>query len=194
MKRRIIGLAGFRQVGKSSIARHLRDHHGFRIVHPFEIWKDGIKAMLISIGINQEEAEDMVHGKAKDTPHIALPGDHDARYLMESLGRFAGVELGPDWTLGLALRRMDHFYPNTDLVIESIVYEVDPVRRYGGHIVMVERPNSEYRGLKTDEATKNIRPDSWFVNDSDNIDELMTTFDTHMFNEQLMPERMNYEY
>lgn len=180
MARKIIGLAGFRRVGKSLIAEHLCENHGFKSVHPFEVWKEGIKAIYTSIGIDPDTAERMVRGDLKDQPHEALPNGADSRYLMEHLGKFTGTGLGPEWTLGLALQQITVKYPDADLVIESIVYEVDVVRSFGGHVVMIERPGTEGCGLETDQATKLITPDSRFINDGDDPELLKIEFDMHL--------------
>jgi len=186
MSRKIIGLAGYRQVGKTLITKHLCEKHGFKSVHPFEVWKEGLKAMYISIGVDPETAEAMVRGNLKDTPQPELPSGYDSRYLMERLGKFSGTDLGPEWTLGLALRQMDILYPDADLVIESIVYEVDVVRQFGGHIVMIERPGTEGKGLETDKATRLIEPDSRFLNDGHEPEVLKVEFDAHLAHEGLL--------
>ncbi len=186
MSRKIIGLAGFRQVGKSTITKHLCENHGFKSVHPFGVWKIGIMAMYKAIGIDDETALRMVDGNLKDTPHPSLPDGHDSRYLMERIGKYSGTELGPQWTLGLALKQMDLLYPTTDLIIESIVYEVDVVREFGGHIVMIDRPGTEGKGLDTDAATKLIMPDSRFLNDGDDEELLKIEFEGHLLREGLI--------
>jgi hypothetical protein len=193
MSRTIIGLAGFRQVGKTHITKHLCENHGFKSVHPFEVWKDGIKAMYMSIGIDEQTAEDMVRGDLKDTPHDALPDGADSRFLMERLGKYSGTQLGRQWTLGLALRKMDLEYPNANLIIESIVYEVDVVREFGGHVVMIDRPGTEGKGLDTDKATKLIEPDSRFLNDGSDLDVLMIEFEAHLNQEGLLRRSADLE-
>jgi hypothetical protein len=187
MSRTIIGLAGMRQVGKTHITKHLCEKHGFKSVHPFDVWKDGIKAMFTSIGIDEAMAEDMVRGELKDTVHGSLPDEQDARYLMERLGKYAGKELGPQWTLGLSLQKMDQQFPDANLIIESIVYEVDVIRKFGGHIIMVERPGVVSRGLETDKETLLINPDSTFLNDTSELDLMKIEIDAHLQREGLLP-------
>ena len=180
MSRKIIALAGYRSTGKSKISDFLCEKRGFKSVHPFGVWKIGLKAMYEAIGIPPGEAEEMVYGSLKDTPHKELPNGHDSRFLMEKLGNFTGTELGPDWTLRLALKEMDRLYPEDDLVIESIVYEADIIRDFGGHIVMVERPGTGDFTLETDRATQFIAPDSRFLNDGQDLSVLHADFDQHM--------------
>ena len=186
MSRKIIGLAGYRQVGKSKITQHLCENHGFKSVHPFGVWKTGIVAMYKAIGIDEETALRMVDGDLKDTPHPSLPDGMDSRFLMERVGKYSGTELGPQWTLGLALKQMDQLYPDADLIIESIVYEVDVVRSFGGHIVMIDRPGTEGKGLDTDAATKLINPDSRFLNDGNELDVMLMEFEGPLMREGLI--------
>ena len=187
MNRTIIGLAGFRKTGKSLIAEHLCKNHEFKSVHPFKVWKDVIKDFYMKIGIEEEEAENMVHGNLKDMQHPLLPGNADSRYLMEKLGKFAGTVLSPEWTLGFSLQQAKAEYPDANLVIESLVYEVDLARRHGGHIIMVERPGTEGTGLETDKYTKLITPDSTFINDGNNPEQMISDFNDHMVRHDLMP-------
>lgn len=188
MNRKIIGLAGFRKAGKTLISKHLCENHGFKSVHPFGVWKEGLLAMYTAIGINPEEANEMIYGALKDTPSDDLPGRNDSRFLMEKLGKWTGTELGSEWTLGLALKQMSLKYPDTNLIIESIVYEVDVVREFGGHIVMIERPGTEGKGLETDKATRLIQADSHFLNDGSDKNVLRIEFDAHLEHHGLLDE------
>ena len=194
MSRIIVGLAGFRKTGKSLIAEHLCRDHGFKSVHPFRIWKDVIKDFYMKIGIGEEEAENMVHGHLKDMPHPLLPDNADSRYLMEKLGKFAGTGLSPEWTLGFSLQQAKREYPDANLVIESLVYEVDLARQHGGHIIMVERPGTEGTGLETDKFTKIITSDSTFINDGNDPEQMISDFDDHMARHNLMPRRDSMEF
>ena len=194
MSRRLIGLAGFRQTGKSLIAKHLCENHGFKSVHPFNIWKDGIITMYTKIGITPDKARDMVYGNQKDVPCDALPDNKTSRWLMERMGKFAGTELGADWTLGLTLNQMELQYPNEDLVVESIVYETNIMHLFGGHIIMVERPQTKTKGFETDKATMEINPDSRFLNDGNDPEKIKIEFDAHMEQHGLMQNYDNIDF
>lgn len=189
MSNTIIGLAGFRRTGKSEIAKYLKEHHGFRSVHPFGIWKVGIEAMLREIGASEQEAHDMVHGHLKDTSSPLLPDDNACRFLMEKLGRYAGVELGSEWTIGLALKKESMKNPGARLVVESVVYEETVLRGFGAHIMRVDRPGRNGDGLDTDKATMKIVPDSVFINDGNDLELLHAEVDIHLDMHGLLCEK-----
>lgn len=170
----LIGLAGYRQVGKSHIADHLVNHHGFSKVHPFNGGKAATRAYYVHLGIDEHTAWEMTDGSLKDTPCEQLPGGVSSRFFMEKFGKFMGVEMGPDWTIGkeleLSLARGDS---NQRLLVESIVYEDAIVRAQGGSIWKVERPTVlPTPGLKTDEYTSRLLADETILNDFATLDEL----------------------
>jgi hypothetical protein len=188
-QRAIVGLAGFRRSGKSEIAKHLIENHGFRSVHPFGIWKRAIVTFYTEIGISREDAEAMVDGHLKDTGCENLPDGVSSRFLMEELGNFTGTKLGPKWTIGLAIKKILDEEPDARLVVESIVYEADVVRELGGHIIMVDRPGQDGMGHKTDEVTRNLKSDSHFLNDGNDLELMKLEFDAHLAREGIIKAR-----
>jgi hypothetical protein len=184
MSRIVIGLAGFRQTGKSKAADYLKEKYGFQSVHPFNGGKAACMGYYTHLGIDEETAHEMIYGDLKDTPHPLLPGGVASRLFMERFGYFLGEDMGKEWTIGAELERMERIDPNQNLIVESIVYEVDELRKHGGHIIMVTRPGtgpeSTSAGLKTDEATQNIVPDSTIVNDFETLEDLYEAIDRHL--------------
>lgn len=176
----IIGLAGFRRSGKSEIAKHMIEKHGFRSVHPFGMWKKALITLYTEIGISHDQAVAMVDGHLKDTSCPDLPNGASSRFLMEELGNFTGTKLGPEWTIGLAIKGILDKEPNAKLIVESIVYEADVIDDLGGHIIMVDRPGQEGQGHKTDAATRLIQPHSTFLNDGGDLELMKLEFDTHL--------------
>ena len=81
---------------------------------------------------------------------------------------------------------MDCLYPDVTLIIESIVYEGDVLLDFGGHILMIDRPGTEGKGLDTDAATKLITPDSRFLNDGNELDVMLMEFEGHLMREGLI--------
>lgn len=177
----ILGLAGFRQVGKTTLANHLVDEFGFIDIHPFNGGKVATRAYFMHIGASEEEAWRMTDGDLKDAPSPYLPnvtaeqagpkvgveGDHHKpRFFMEHFGKMMGTTLGPDWTIGkeieLALTYGDH----DRLIVSSLVYEDAFIREFGAKIW---RLNIEGRtpapGLKTDEYTQKMIVDLDLNND-----------------------------
>lgn len=168
----IIGLSGRRGVGKSRVADHLVERHGFRRLHPFQGGKAACVGYFTHIGISPEEAARMVNGDLKDLPCGLLPDNQTPRYFMERLGQFMGVQMGPAWTIGQEIRLALERDPDARLIAESIVYEVDVIRNLGGVIVEVTRDGSTLSGLETDKATALIVPDLRFENNGNSLTRL----------------------
>lgn len=161
----ILGLTGRRQVGKSEVTKFLTKHCGFRPTHAFRAGKAAILEYYIASDIPMEIAWRMVYGDLKDTPSTYLPNGVASRFFMEEFGRFMGVQMGADWTLGLELKKMQHYYPEDDLICESIVYEEKQLRDAGGYIVRITRPGVEAGlGHKTDEYESQIVADMTIEN------------------------------
>lgn len=173
----IIGLSGRRGVGKSRVADHLVEHHGFSRIHPFEGGKAACVGYFRHIGISEEDAVRMVNGDLKDKPCGVLPDNQTPRYFMERFGQFMGVQMGPAWTIGQEIRLALERDPDARLIAESIVYEVDVIREMGGVIVEITRDGSGIEGLETDKATALIRPDLRFENNGNSLSHLMVEVD-----------------
>jgi hypothetical protein len=166
----IIGLAGKRGVGKSEVAGFLTEL-GFIRVHAFDGGKAAVKAYYQHIGIAEDMAWRMVYSDLKDKPCDLLPSNATSRFFMERFGRFMGVEMGAEWTLGLEIKRLRRLYPRANLVVESIVYEDKELRAAGGYIVRVERPGFEGPvGMKSDEYESQIAVDATITNSGTLVD------------------------
>ena len=180
----IIGLAGRRGVGKSEIAKHMIRAHGFETVHPFSAGKAAVRGYLGFVGADADTAWRMTESDLKDKPSSLLPlredgsGLHyDCRHFMERFGHFMGVGMGPDWTLGAALRKFDEEKPDARIIVESIVYEADVLRSLGGRIIRIDGPENGVLGVETDKATALIVPDAVFYNPRTDLEETMRRFD-----------------
>lgn len=164
----MIGLTGSRNVGKSTVANMLVESFGFRRIHAFDGGKAATLAYFIHLGATSVEANEMVYGSMKDVPSDILPGRASPRYFMEKLGKFFGVTLGPDWTLGAEIERHRRTDPFARLIAESLVYEADMFRAAGGIIVRVDRPGHVGPvGCESDAFQAGIVEDIRLVNDGD---------------------------
>lgn len=167
----IIALTGRRNVGKSAAAGFLVEA-GFRRCHPFEGGKVAAAAYFEHLGATSDEAKRMVNGDLKDVPSDLLPGGKAPRHFLEHFGKFLGVQMGVDYTLGAEIAVARRIAPDADLVIESLVYEENTVRAAGGMVVRITRPgNKGPAGLNTDDAQAKIVSDIEIVNDG-SLDDL----------------------
>ncbi len=185
----IIGLAGLRQVGKSRVANHLVASHGFQKVHPFSGGKAACRAYYAHLGASEETAWRMTDGDLKDTPSPYLPNREPSRTFMERFGKFMGVEMGPDWTIGTELRIATGRPGGNRLVVESVVYEDHVIREAGGMLWMIERSGRmPTPGLETDAYTMRMTCDLTIMNDAETLGPLHDTIDALMENMDLALE------
>jgi len=161
---RLIGLTGKREIGKSEVARWLVEA-GFTSCHALGGGRAAAEAYFTHIGATPDGAHRMVYGDLKDVPSDLLPGRVTPRDFLEPFGKFMGNGLGPEWTLGLELRRMRRLGIE-NVVVESLVYEADIFRAAGGTIVRIVRPGHEGpTGAETDKVQALIKEDVLIVND-----------------------------
>lgn len=161
----IIGLTGKRHVGKSEAALFF-EQAGFLRVHAFDGGKVATAAYFIHLGASAQQAHEMVYGSLKDVPSSFLPGQATPRDFMEPFGKFMGTGMGPDWTLGAELARIKRDAAHRNVIVESVVYEADCLRSFGGILVRVIRPGHVgVAGMETDKAEAKITAAYDLVND-----------------------------
>ncbi|RWN51366.1 MAG: hypothetical protein EOS04_24120 [Mesorhizobium sp.] len=158
----MIGLTGLRNVGKSTVAKLLKDEFGFVPVHAFASGKEATREWFIAIGIDAETAWEMVYGDLKDVPSDELPGGVAPRFFLEKFGHFMGATMGVDWTLGLEVAIARRRYPpGTPIVVESLVYEAPWFRSQGGTVWRLDRPGHEGpTGVESDAVQAAIAADA----------------------------------
>lgn len=167
----LIGFTGKRGVGKSEAATFLQEL-GYVRAHAFEAGKAATEAYFEHLGATADIASAMVYGGLRDLPSPLLPGNQTPRFFMEKFGKFMGTTLGPEWTLGVAIRRIQNQRAWADIVVESVVYEAELFRELKGTIVRIVRPDSTGPvGLETDLFEATIEADVTIVNDG-SLDEL----------------------
>ncbi len=155
----MIGFTGRRNTGKSTAATLLEEEYGFVKVHAVELQKESWQWFFSLITGSAELATRMVYGDLKDFPSEHLPDCSTPRFYMEKAGKFH-ADLGPDWTLGLAIKTVRRQFPRAPIVVESVVYEADYFRSLGGIIVKLERPGfASPVAEETDAAVAGITPD-----------------------------------
>lgn len=157
----MIGLTGKRNVGKSTVARLLVEEFGFQRTHAFEIGLEAAREFFIAMGFDAEDAWEMVYGDLKDVPCEDLPGGVAPRFYLEKSGHFHGVELGTDWTLGLAIKCARKRNPRAPIVVESLVYEAPWFKKHGGVVIRLERPgHNGPAGVESDSVQALIEADA----------------------------------
>lgn len=153
----MIGLTGLRNVGKSTVAEFLEEHFGFMRVHAFEAGKQAAETWFDYIG---GDGRRMVYGDLKDVPSSFLPGNVSPRYFLERFGRFMGIDMGVNWTLGMEIDRIRRNFPRAPIVVESLVYEAPWFKAQGGIVWRLERPGHEGpAGIESDAAQADIVAD-----------------------------------
>lgn len=157
----MIGLTGLRNVGKSTVAKLLKDEFGFVLVHAFASGKEATREWFIAIGVDAETAWEMVHGDLKDVPSDELPGGVAPRFFLEKFGHFMGATMGVDWTLGLEVALARRRYPGTPIVVESLVYEAPWLKAQGGIVWRLERPgHNGPTGVESDAVQAAVAADA----------------------------------
>lgn len=126
----LLGLTGRKGCGKSSIARILRDNHGFKILS----FASPIKDMLEAMGIEREKLNDPCLKEEKLPEFGKSP-----RQLMQLLGtEFARDMIHPNIWVYLMEKKMGEF---KNVVIDDVRFfnEAAMIRGYNGLVIEVIR-------------------------------------------------------
>lgn len=144
----IIGLCGLAGAGKSTVARHLADKHGYALV-PFA---GPLKAMSRAFGLTHRE----MAGDLKEAPCETLCGK-TPRQFMQWLGTEFGRDMiGPEiwvnaWKRGIEQVAADSTYEQRSrwhgrplIVSDDVRFanEAAAVRALGGVVLRIERPGA----------------------------------------------------
>ena len=132
---RLIALTGYAGSGKSTVAKHLVEKHGFTLVK----FAGPLKQMMRCLALGDREIE----GDLKEQPHPVLCGK-SPRQAMQMLGTDWGREkigaaLWVNVAVDAAHRALDH---GGSVVIDDCRFENEgeAIRRLGGEVVLVQRP------------------------------------------------------
>lgn len=140
----IIALAGPAGSGKSEVARHLEQEHGFTRIRFAGPLKAMLRAFLASTGMPPDEVERAIEGDLKQVPLPAL-GGATPRHAMQTLGTEWGRDMiHPDlWASAwMAGTRAALKAGALGVVVEDCRFpnEAAAVRALGGLIVRLDRP------------------------------------------------------
>ena len=130
----IIGLSGYAQSGKDTVAKILVEEYGFTRI----AFADKIKELLYEMNprINDRQLQQWVDLQGWD----AIKGMSEVRMLLQNLGVGARKIMGELVWVKLAIMRLDS---DKNYVVTDVRFtnEADWIKEvYGGHIWRVERP------------------------------------------------------
>lgn len=131
----IIGLTGYAQSGKSTVADYLVKKHGFTLIK----FAGPLKSMMRALGLGEREIE----GDLKEKP-CALLGGKSPREAMQLLGTEWGRQhFGQNFWVNIALERAASVLDQGgQVVIDDVRFanEAAAIRIYGGKLFKITRP------------------------------------------------------
>lgn len=139
----VVGICGAAGSGKSTVASHLVNNHGFVVMKFADTLKDMTRVLLYDMGFDEDVTEAMIEGDLKEHPIDGI--DASPRRIMQTLGSDWGRDMiHPEvWTRIWSERvttvlRED---PTARIVADDVrfVNEVDAVRRMGGQVAHIYR-------------------------------------------------------
>lgn len=161
----IIGLTGLAGSGKSLVAAHLAERHGFRVLKFAGPLKAMMRALLAEAGIDRDIAESMIEGHRKEQPSEALSG-HTPRHAMQTLGTEWGRTC-IDHGFWVDVWKSAATAWGGRIVADDCRFlnEVGAVHDLGGAVVGVYRAGLSTGSHVSENA--NLPRDFWIVNDAD---------------------------
>lgn len=137
MSAQLIVLTGYAGSGKSTIAKHLINEHGFTLVK----FASPLKDMLRAVGLTDEHLE----GSLKEKPSQLLCG-HTPRHAMQTLGTEWGRNcIGPSIWSNIWLSRVNTMLSNgVPVVTDDCRFdnEMLAAKSAGAYIIQLTRPDN----------------------------------------------------
>jgi hypothetical protein len=163
----LIGLSGYQQSGKSTVARFLVRMYGFRQVAFAEMIKVAIARLL---WIHKEQVDELkLDGYVIVNIGRKEVGRLSGREFLQRFGTEMGREtFGEDFWLNLAMKDIKPVLQPTVVPDVRFPNEVKAIRDVGGKIVWIERPGKIEDGHVSEKRFAD--PDYTIVNDGDKID------------------------
>ena len=169
---RLIALTGYAGSGKSTVAKHLVEKHGFTLVK----FAGPLKNMMRALGLGDREIE----GDLKEQPHPLLCGE-TPRHAMQTLGTEWGRNcIGQEFWIRAALENAHAVLDQGGrVVIDDCRFnnEADAVRALGGEIIQIRRPCVAPVSAHPSESL-GVPPSHIFLNDGseDDLRALVTSY------------------
>jgi hypothetical protein len=179
----VIGLAGLKGCGKSTVAQHLASEHGFARIRFAAPLKSMISRLLEEMGLGHHQAWHLIEGDHKETPTPLFMGQ-TPRHAMQTLGTEWGRDLiGPDfwvacWRLMVDKARLDAMADQcTDAPVLKIIAEdcrfpneAAAIRALGGKVVWIDRPGLAATGHASENSLTAADCDAVIRNDAAILD------------------------
>ena len=149
----VIGLKGLIGSGKTTVARHLIEHHGFVRGRFAGARKDMLRASLRYRRCDEATIERMIDGDLKEQPSPWL-GGKSPRHAMEGLGGLWGRDhMGSDFWIGTETDVLYMSAPKR-VVFEDVRHpnEGEAIDRMGGWVVEIHRPGLIPQEHRTEKA------------------------------------------
>lgn len=145
---KIIGIySSMPQQGKSTACQRLVEHHGYRHLPFARIIKRMAMTFLVECGYPEPIAADYINVN-KEVPLERVPGMPTARYLMQTLGtQWGRHEVSPNlWVDEWECKARVWSRSGVPVVADDMRFpnEVEAIKRLGGKIWRIERPNTQF--------------------------------------------------
>lgn len=162
----LIGLTGYKQVGKSTIAEILRDEHHFLRIS----FADPLKKMLQAIGLTYAD----LYGDKKETPNDLLLGK-TPREAMQTLGTEWGRDMMGEmlWVKLWERGAVPYLEAGISVVVDDLRFpcESKRIKELGGIVVRVERNSPQDNGHRSESSVADVYPD-YVIQNNASIDDL----------------------
>ncbi len=179
--------------GKSSVARRLRDRHGYKILNFAGPVKDMAEVFLRHFRIRADDVQEMLHGTLKEVKIKELAVT--PRFIMQTLGTEWGREyIDPSiWAMIGVRRAKEYLFDGQKVVFDDMRFPEEYKALLGekAFLAMVYRPMPDSTDGSTPHRSEGqltnhqfdckIRNDSTLDSLDSDVDAMMAKFSEHMY-------------
>ena len=163
----IIGLSGYAQSGKDSVAKILVDNYNFERIG----FADALKDIALSINPIMENGYSLSREIKEFGWDITKNARTEARRFLQELGTTLRDKVDKDIWVNIAMKKVAEY---NDVVISDVRFqnEADAIRKAGGQIWRVERPNIHAVNSHVSESDMDEWDFDAYVHNDGNLDNL----------------------